>query len=247
MDLFDAHVRIGQSIYGYALTTTDLLRQMDELAIGRAVLCPVRTIMGHRRAANDDVAHAVGSNPDRFVGFARVDPWSGEEAVTELERAITQLGLRGVLLDAWEDHFVISSSTVDPIVSAAGGLHIPVLIAGGYPQFSHPSQIAALAARHPEVQFIATHGGQLNISGLLLSDARAMLQANPNVAIETSGVYRLDYIEDTVAEFGPKRVFFGSGAPVFDARLEVLRVRMAHLSDDVKHAIGFGNLTELLG
>ena len=245
-DLFDAHVRIGQSIYGYSLDVDELLQQMDRLAIARAVLCPVRPLNGDRRTANDVVAHAVASHPDRFVGFARVDPWSGSGAIDELERGISGLGLRGVLLDPWEDHFVISSARVDPVVRRAGELNVPVLLAGGYPQFSHPSQIGALASRHPEVQFIATHGGQLNISGLLLADARAMLAACPNVAIETSGVYRLDYIEDAIAEFGSKRVVFGSGAPVFDLHFETLRVRLAHLSDEVKMAIGSGNLTGLL-
>jgi predicted TIM-barrel fold metal-dependent hydrolase len=246
VDLFDAHVRIGQSLYGYSLEVDELLQHMDRLAIARAVLCPVRPLSGDRASANDLVAHAVNSHSDRFVGFARVDPWHGSMAIDELERGISSLGLRGLLLDPWEDHFVVSSARVDPVVKRAGELNVPVLLAGGYPQFSHPSQIGALAARHPTVQFIATHGGQLNISGLLLADARALLEACPNVAIETSGVYRLDYIEDTVAEFGAGRVVFGSGAPIFDAHLETLRIRLAHLSDEVKLAIGFNNLRDLL-
>src|SRR5262249_34131924 len=180
------------------------------------------------REANDLVARTVATAPRRCVGFARVDPWRLDKAVAELDRACSQIGLLGVLLDPWEDHFVVSSALVDPVVQRAGELGIPVLLAGGYPNFSHPSQIGVLAARHPHVRFIATHGGQLNISGQLLADARAMLASHPNVTVETSAVYRQDYIEDTVAEFGAERVVFGSGAPVFDQRLEVLRVRMAH-------------------
>jgi predicted TIM-barrel fold metal-dependent hydrolase len=246
MELFDAHVRLGVSVFGYSLEVTQLVEQMAELEIGRVVLCPVRPLSGGQPAANDLVADAVSKDPVRFVGFARVDPWSGSAARAELERGVLQLGLRGLLLDPWEDHFVISSALVDPIVERAGELGVPALVAGGYPNFSHPSQIGALAGRHPRVRFIATHGGQLNISGLLLTEARAMLASHPNVSIETSGVYRLDFIEDTVAEFGAARVFFGSGAPVFDQRLEALRARLAHLPEDAKAAVGHQNLIDLL-
>jgi predicted TIM-barrel fold metal-dependent hydrolase len=124
---------------------------------------------------------------------------------------------------------------------------LPVLLAGGYPTCSHPTQIGALAARHPNARLIATHGGQLNISGLLLADARVLLDTHPNVSIETSGIYREDFIEDMVAEYGKERVFFGSGAPVFDQRLEVLRIRLAHLPEEAKAAIGGRNTARLVG
>lgn len=247
MELFDLHVRLGACLYGYALDRATLTRQLERLKITRAVLCPVHPRDGDFAAANDLIAETVADAPHRFVGFARVNPWLGAEAVAELDRAVHQLGARGLLLDPWEERFVVSDPLVDPIVRRAGELRLPVLLAGGYPNFSHPSQIGALAARHPQVRFIATHGGQLNISGLLLADARAMLLAHPNVSIETSGIYREDFIEDTVAEFGAARVFFGSGAPVFDQGFEALRIRLAHLPEEAKTAIGAGNLIRLLG
>lgn len=246
MELFDLHVRLGASRFGYELGLDQLQRQMEQHDIARAVLCPVRLREGSFADANDLVAAAVATAPDRFAGFARVDPWLGEAALRELDRAVRVGGLQGLLLDPWEEHYVISSTMVDPVVERAGALALPVLVAGGYPNFSHPSQLGALAARHPQVQFIATHGGQLNISGMLLADARAMLAAHPNIAIETSGIYREDFIEDTIEEFGAERVYFGSGAPVFDQGFETLRITMAHLSEETKTTIGSGNLTRLL-
>lgn len=247
MRLTDLHVRLGDSLYGYALHLPALIRHMAELDIVHAVLCPVRPRQGGQSEANDLVAAAVRSDPERFSGFARVDPWLTDAALNELDRAVHDLHLRGLLLDPWEEHFVVSDPLVDPVVERATSHGLPVLLAGGYPNCSHPTQIGALAARHPHARLIATHGGQLNISGLLLADARAMLDAHPNVSIETSGIYREDFIEDVVAEFGAARVFFGSGAPVFDQRLEVLRIELAHLPDEAKAAIGGGNAARLLG
>lgn len=247
MRLLDLHVRLGESAFGYALDIPTLTSRMDELDIAHAVLCPVRPREGHLASANEAVAAAVQAEPRRFSGFARVDPWLRDAALAELERAVDQLRLSGLLLDPWEDRFVISDTLVDPIVEHATRRGLPILIAGGYANTSHPTQIGALAKRHPEARLIATHGGQLNISGLLLGDARTLLQNCANVSIETSGVYREDFIEDTVAEFGAHRVFFGSSAPVFDQRLEVLRIRLAHLPDEAKAAVGYRNAAQLLG
>lgn len=94
---------------------------------------------------------------------------------------------------------------------------------------------------------IATHGGQLNISGLLLDDASRMLRANPNVIMETSGVYREDFIEEMVSELGPERVVFGSNAPYIDQGLETLRIRLAHLSISDKQKLGYENIANILG
>lgn len=244
--LFDGEVRFGTSLYGYQLDTTTLLEQMTQTGIGRAVLCPVHPRSSRLAEANDAVARAVAEEPDRFVGVARINPWLADEALEELERAVTQLGLRGLYLDPWEERFVISSEIVDLLIERAVDFGLPILVTGGYTNFSHPSQLAELARRHREATFIATHGGQLNISGLLLADAQMMLRDSPNILINTSGVYREDFIEDCIAEFGADRVVFGSGAPIFDQAYESLRIRHAHVSEETKRQIGFGNLARLL-
>lgn len=247
MELFDSQVRFGESLFGYRLDRQTLLNQMDRLDIRRAVLCPVRPPAYHFAPANEAVAQAVAADPDRFVGFARIDPWQGEQARAELMRATRDLRLRGLFLDPWEDHFAISHPMVHPLIEQAEALHLPVMLAGGYPVVSHPSQIRAMAERFPNVTFITTHAGQLNISGLLLGEAADMMRACPNVVAQTSGVYREDFIEECVAEFGPSRVLFGSGAPIFDQAFETLRIHMAHLSDEVKREIGAETLARILG
>ena len=246
MKLFDADVRLGHSLFGYDLDLVTLRASMDRLNIGRAVLSSVRPRDYNINAGNDAVINAVNADPERFVGFARVDPWQGDDAIREIRRTVGQGGLRGVFMDPWEDHFSVAAPMLDPIVQTAHALDIPVMIAGGYPQFAHPSQIAALARRHPDTTIIATHGGQINISGLLLGDAQIMLKTAPNVIINTSGVYREDYLEDSIAEFGTHRVIFGSGAPIFDQSFETQRIHRAHISDDVKQKIGWDNIANIV-
>jgi predicted TIM-barrel fold metal-dependent hydrolase len=58
-----------------------------------------------------------------------------------------------------------------------------------------------------------------------------VLRRHANVCIETSGVYRQDFIEDVARDIGPQRVLFGSSAPRMDIRLEVERIRWAKVPD----------------
>jgi len=90
-----------------------------------------------------------------------------------------------------------------------------------------------------------THGGQINISGLGQADALEVLRRYANVCIETSGVYRQDFLEDLAGNFGPERVLFGSTSPRMDIRLEIERVRWANLPDEAKEQILAGNASRV--
>ena len=93
---------------------------------------------------------------------------------------------------------------------------------------------------------VATNGAQINISGLGQLDAELALERNPNLVVQTSGVYREDFLEGVVAKFGAGRLLFASGFPQFDPRLELLRVQWApNLSDADRTAILGSNAARL--
>lgn len=230
------------------MTAGDLIARMDEGEIDRAVVCPLKPRGYHLAAANEAVAEAVRAHPARLTGFARVDPHLGDEAVTELERAHGELGLRGLFLHPWEETFRVSAPLVDPVLEAARRLGLPVIVAAGYPWLSEGLQVGELARRFPDVAVVATNGGQINISGLGQADAELALAANGNLLLQTAGVYREDFIEGVAARHGPGRLLFSSAFPFLDPRLEALRVRWApNLDEQAKAAILGGNAARLLG
>jgi len=245
--LFDAHAHVGQSLFGVGQSVEELLASMVANRIDRSLIAPLKPRGYHFAPENDRVAAAVGAHPDRLLGLARVDPWQGDDALRELRRGVDELGLVGLSLHPFEEQFAANDEMVFPLLGLLRERGLPLLLAGGYPGFSHPSQIGDLARQFPPVTIIATHGGQLNISGMLLADAGRMLRANANVIMETSGIYREDFIEDTVAELGPGRVLFGSNAPYLDQGFEAARVRLAHLDAETKVAMGAGNIERILG
>jgi len=240
----DSLTFLGESLFGPAATVDELLRALDDTGMECAVVCPFRPRGYRLEDGNDLVAAAVAAHPDRLVGFARVDPNLGDLAVRELERATRELGLRGLFLHPWEETFRVLDERVSELID---GFALPVIVAAGYPWLSEGLQVGELARRHPGVRLVATNGAQINISGLGQTDAELALAANGNLAVQTTGVYREDFLEGVVARFGAGRLLYASGFPLFDPRLEVLRVRWAPNLDEAARARVLGaNAAELL-
>jgi len=243
--LIDAHAHLGTSLFGVSNTAEDLLASMEANEIDQAILSPLKPRNYHFGPENDRVAETVRAHPNRFFGFARIDPWQQGAALDELRRSVEDLGMKGLYLHPFEEQFAANDEIGFPLIRLLAEYNLPLMIAGGYPTFSHPSQIADLARQFPDVTIIATHGGQINISGMLLADALRTMRANPNVIMETSGIYREDFIEDTISELGAHRVVWGSNSPYMDQGFETTRVRMGHFDAEVKNAIGSENIQRL--
>ena len=131
-----------------------------------------------------------------------------------------------------------------PWLDVAADLRIPIIVASGYQCWSEAAQITQFAPWCPEVPVILTNGGQYNISGLGQIDAGLALQID-NVYVQTSGVYRDDWIERVVSEFGPERLLFASSAPLMDFAYELKRVELAHVAEDAKSLMLGGNAIRL--
>jgi len=241
----DVFTFVGQSLLGYGESADELLARLDAAQVDHAVICPVKPRGYHLASANDIVAEAA-ADQTRFVPFARVDPNLDDDALRELDRAVSTLGARGLFLHPWEETFRINDPRMDPLMQRCADLQLPVLIATGYPWVSEAAQVGDLARRFPSVPMVMTHGGQINISGLGQQDAFAVLQSHANVSIETSGVYRQDFLEDVATQLGADRILFGSNSPRMDVRFEVQRVRWLSVDESARASIADGNARRLL-
>jgi hypothetical protein len=240
--IVDSLVFLGESLFGHAVGADDLLAWLDELEIDVAVVAPLRPRGYHLGPGNDAVAEAVRAHPRRLAGLGRVDPNLGEEAAAEAERCLGELGCIGLFLHPWEETYRVNGPAVAEVIPDG----VPVVVAAGYPWLSEGLQVGELARARGGRPLIATNGGQINISGLGQTDVELALAANENLVLQTSGVYREDFLEGVVARFGAERLLYASGYPYFDPRLELLRVRWAHFDEDAKDAILGGNAQRLL-
>lgn len=244
--IIDAHVHVGKSIFGYELAPEALLESMKENGIDYSVICPVQPMNYHLEPENDFIAKLTQQYPKFFLGFCRVDPRQGEKAVLEVKRAIKTLGLRGVFLHPWEEGYRINAEYVVSVVNEAAELGVPVMVAAGFPWVSHALQIADLAGRVPEASIIMTNGGQINISGLAQADAYEAMRSHENLYIETSGVYRQDFLENCIQEFGAKRVIFGSNGPKMHQGFELDRAISATKKNEASRVNVLGHGMGLL-
>ena len=191
------------------------------------------------------MASKVDKHAGRLVGAARIDPWQ-PDAAQMLLWGVESLGLEALYLNPWEETFRADIEQLDEILAVASENKIPVLISAGYPWLSEALQVCKLAARWPEVPIVMTNGGQINISGLGQADVVLALKKAPNLYFDTAGIYRQDFIEEVAEEFGGERVLFGSGAPYFDQQYELMRIRVAKVSQNNRQAMIYGNSHHLL-
>ncbi|MDP7422687.1 MAG: amidohydrolase family protein [bacterium] len=244
--IIDFHLNYGSGLYGPELTGPDFALLMDKHELTGAVLCPLKPHEYHFRSANRAVFDAVNGASQQVWGFCRVDPWRGREAVKEIERCRLEYGFKGVWLHPAEENYAANSVIVNPVIETAAGLGMVIMIAGGFTPQSHPSSLYALACRFPEVEMIITSAGQINISGALLSDAEQLFRDHERLYLETSGIYRSDFIEDMVRKIGPERVLFGSNAPIYSLPFELRRIETLQIADSEKDLLLAGNAYRLL-
>lgn len=113
------------------------LAVMDAAGIDVAVLSLVAPGAEHfepvlgtevARKANDRLAEAIDRHPGRFRGYAALAPKDPDAAVSELERAVRELGMRG-----WKTHCNYGDSYLDekrywPLLAKAEELDIPIYL-----------------------------------------------------------------------------------------------------------------------
>jgi predicted TIM-barrel fold metal-dependent hydrolase len=242
---FDFRVFLGERYDGTSQKADELLRRMDAQSIEMALTCPFRPLSCNLDQANRNLAEDIKDHADRLIGAARVDPWQ-PDAADSLREGVEKLGLCALYLNPWEENFRADFERLDRLVEVAAHSKIPVLVATGFPWLSEALQVSTLASRWPEVPIVMTNGGQINISGLGQADAFLSLRRQANLYFDTAGIYRQDFIEEAVEEFGGRRVLFASSSPYFDQRYEIKRVQLAKVDEEDRQLMEFGNAHRLL-
>jgi 2,3-dihydroxybenzoate decarboxylase len=86
------------------------------------------TAVGLARDANDELAEACRRHPDRYTGMAACAPQAPEEAAREIERAITKLGFKGVMINGHTNSEYLDAPKFLPILEAAQALDVPIYV-----------------------------------------------------------------------------------------------------------------------
>lgn len=209
------------------------VREMDEVArvydeldiIGVLLAWDAETATGLPPLTNDEVAAAVSKYPGRFVGFASVDPWKGQRAVDEMERAIKELGLIGAKFHPGIQAFYPNDAQFYPLYEKIAELGVPALfhtgtngLGAGTPggmgvklDFSRPIYLDHVAADFPRLTIIGAHPAWPWHEEML-----AIIGHKSNVFMDLSG-WSPKYIPKQIIDEArgrlQDRILFGSDYP----------------------------------
>jgi predicted TIM-barrel fold metal-dependent hydrolase len=197
----------------------------------------------HRRS-NDRMAELQQRFAPRFVALATVNPRSGDDAARELERAVAELGMRGLKLHGWLQPVSCTDPCLQPLLAAADRLKLPVLFHDGTPPFTSSLQIGWLAEQYRGCKMILGHGGLKDLAVTAAQTAHR----HDNVYLQTCATTLLS-LRRALELVGPEKILYGSDGGFADMQwvdYNIRKIRKWQLPESVENKILGGNAKRLL-
>lgn len=133
--------------------------------VSHAIVLAFRSRLLSFCVPNEYVAEYVQRDPDKFIGFASVDPHDGD-ALAELRYAHRELGLRGLKTSPIYQGYEPMDPRMLPIYRYCEDNGLPILTHHGttFPRtaplkWAHPQQIEDVALAFPDLRMIIAHLG----------------------------------------------------------------------------------------
>lgn len=243
------------------------VRAMDEVArlyeemdiVGVLLAWDAETATGLPPLTNDEVAAIVKTYPNRFIGFASVDPWKGKRAIDEMERAITELGMSGAKFHPGIQAFYPNDQQFYPLYKKISELQVPALFhtgtnglgagtAGGMGiklDYTRPIYLDTVAADFPDMTIIGAHPAWPWHEEML-----AIIGHKSNVFMDLSGwspKYIPKVIMDEARTRLQDRIMFGSDYPFITPERWLKDFdSLEGFSQEVRQKILLGNAARIL-
>ncbi len=241
-------------------TTDEFVKLLDKMGVEKAVIFNLdeETPSGIAGLPNDYYAEIVKKHPDKFVGFAGIDPLKRMKAVREIRRSY-DLGLRGVAVRPFMFGIPPHHAKMYPIYSTCVELDIPIWFhlsinySTNNMEVERPIYLDIVAQDFPELKIIAGHGGWPWVNELV-----AVAWRNPNIYIDIAS-YLPKYIGmkgtgwEPLIHFGNSvlqdKILFGSTWLFMGMSIKQLAdgVMELPLKEEVKRKWLYENAARLLG
>ncbi len=236
----------------------NIVAMLDGHGVSRAVVLAEDSPKVTGVVPNDFVAEFCSHYPDRLIPYASVDPTENTNPARTLEKAVTELEMRGLKLYPSYQHFYPNAYQEDSslrklrqLYECAENLRLPVMFHTGtsvFPgarlKYSNPLFLDDLAVDFPELKIIMAHGGR----GPWFSTAFYLARMHANVFIDISGLppkNLLNYFPklESISE----KVLFGSDWPdTLNIGANIEAVKHLAISDRAKAQILGGNAARIL-
>lgn len=194
------------------LSVDQLLHDMDECHVDKALVMALSGVI-----SNEYLSKVVKAHPKRLAGFAWVTNPRTNHSVEELEKAVNELGLKGLgELHPGAQAFTPADREILPLIRRAAELHVPVLIhtypwPPGYFYNSLPEHIDTLKKRVPQATIIVAHmGGPRFLDLLPIAPLQGIYVETSWGLTMISDLYGIDFATRYIRMIGADNVVFGS-------------------------------------
>jgi predicted TIM-barrel fold metal-dependent hydrolase len=219
--IFDAHMHVGEfPLFDVRLDRDGLVRLMETEGIDSCLVF---------HPDNEYVREVVESVPGAY-GLVWANPRL-PGAVEEAERLLEHAKFLGMKLHPLLDGYHPDDPIARPLYELLVERDLPVLIHSGHPIFTLPWSIEEAIVRFPDAKVVLGHMGHGNI--VYINAAIAVAARHPNVYLETSGMPMHTKIKEAVERVGEARVLYGSDAPFHHPQVEIRKVQLSGLSDEL--------------
>lgn len=204
---------------------------MDKYGIEKAIIFPNPSNNKNFFLRNNEMAAYAARYPERFIGFARVDPHLKSESEKYLKYAFTELGLKGIKLHPVVEKFDPRDENFYYIYEFAETYNVPILF-----HFQENLSIEGIPTRFPKLKIILGH---------LKESSLAYLKTFSNVYVETSGCSESTLLN--AVNINENNVLFGSDYPYHKIAQEIKKIERSLSESNVKEKVYRYNLIKLLG
>jgi uncharacterized protein len=202
-----------------------------ETPVQRAVVFGLQARASDVWVPNDYVADYVAQHSEKLIGFASVDP-NEPDAPAELERAVRDLGLRGLKLGPIYQHVDPNGEQCYTVLQVAQRLKLPIIWHQGTTfvrnaplKYARPFLLDEVATTFPALTIVVAHLGHPWIE-----EAIAVARKHPRVFLDVSALvtrpWQLYNGLGSAREYGiSNKLLFGSDFPFFTPQQTAVALR----------------------
>jgi predicted TIM-barrel fold metal-dependent hydrolase len=218
-----------------ALDVTTLLHEMDRAGVAQALCTHFCAVRYHARTGNAILKGLCAREPRLYpVAIVNPAPYLG---VRDEIRRCAQEGFVGFRFVPHAQGWSLESEPFYAALEAVAVTGLPLAV-----ELSASGEATRLAriVEGLDVPVILAH-----ITYSILGEAVGVMKRHANLYLEAHRLVTPGVVELLVAELGPERLLFASGAPYWEIVPTLSMIREADLSEEAKSAILGGNACRL--
>ena len=240
MKIFDCNCSYGRAArppHRFAAEVPQLIEELDWCGIDQALVYHTNQRFASPVNWNGILTEDLQGQPCLHPTWAILPPACGElPAPDEFVAAMRAAGVRALRAFPQEHHYRLDATTFGPLFKQMAQRCIPL--------FAKENLVPLRDLLHgcPDLIVVAVNQGPHSVERHL----RPLLDAYPNLHVETSRYMVEGLIEEFVDRYGPERLLFGSGFPDNCSGAALLRLAQADIDPEARVAVAGGNLQRLL-